>query len=275
MTRFGESLVQDEHGIWRSQASYELSYPEHGNEACFQLEDASFWFRHRNECILAAIRRFPPPAGGTIVDVGGGNGFVTKRLIDEGFPAILVEPGPAGALNAKTKRALPEVICATFEDVGFPKDSLPAVGMFDVLEHLDDDVALLEQVHAALTPGGLLYATVPAHRWLWSLSDVNAGHYRRHNTKTLRELLFPSFQIEQLTYFFQPLVLPLLLLRSFPYRVGLVRQRNMMQTSTEHGTGGGLMSQVFARLLTREVDRISRGKRMATGTSCLVVARAS
>lgn len=273
MLGFEHNLTADEYGIWRAGRSYSLSYPERGNEACFQLEDASFWFRHRNECISAAVRRYPPSANGPIVDVGGGNGFVTKRLIDEGFRAVLVEPGPAGALNAKTKRQLPGVVCATFEDVGFQPDSLSAVGMFDVLEHLEDDAALLERVHAALMPGGMLYATVPAHQWLWSLSDVTAGHYRRYNTTSLRGLLSHSYEFLYSTYFFEPLVLPLLLLRSLPFRIGLARKRNVMPPATEHGTRGGVMSSALASLLGREVWRIEQGKVMSTGTSLLVVGK--
>ena len=152
---------------------------------------------------------------------------------------------------------------------------MPPVGFFDVLEHIEHDAEFLRHVHDALLPEGLLYATVPAHRWLWSLSDVSAGHYRRHNEETLRKLFSPGFEILYMTYFFQPLVIPLLLLRSLPYRIGLARKRNVMQSTTEHGTRGGPMGKMFGRLLRREVARIAQGKRMATGSSCLVGARAS
>lgn len=261
---FRHNLVADEYGIWRTSQKYELSYPSEGNESCFELEDASFWFRHRNDCIAAAVRRFPPVGNGPIVDVGGGNGFVSKRLLDEGFSVILVEPGSAGALNAKTKRQLPEVICATLQDAAFAPNSLPAVGLFDVLEHIDDDAAFVGQVQAVLVPGGLLYATVPAHQWLWSASDVSAGHYRRYTQQTLRRLLASTFEILYVTYFFESLVLPLFSLRSIPFRIGLTRQRNVMDPASEHGTRGGLLSGLLARLLGRELTTIRRGKTLWT-----------
>ena len=57
-----------------------VSYPEEGNEACFQIEDQSFLFRHRNDCIRELVRKFPPNGKGPIFDVGGGNGFLTWNV---------------------------------------------------------------------------------------------------------------------------------------------------------------------------------------------------
>ncbi len=265
------ALTLDEHGVWRAASVGPLSYPVDGNARCFGLEDASFWFRHRNDCILAAIRRFPPV--GPILDVGGGNGYVSRRIIDEGFDAILLEPGPTGAINAKTKRRLPEVICAKLEDVPFPAGVLSAVGMFDVLEHIEDHEAMVHQLQRLLTPGGLLYLTVPAHQWLWSLSDVTAQHFRRFSRRVLRELFEPDFEIAYLSSFFGPLVLPILLLRSFPYVVGVARRRNPLSPSSEHGTGGGFSPQLLARWLRSEVPRIASGRPIRMGASWLLVAR--
>ena len=68
-------------------------YPLEG-ENLHQIEESSFWFKHRNACIEAAVKCHPPRSGGPIFDVGGGNGFVTLGLIRAGFETVLVEPGP-------------------------------------------------------------------------------------------------------------------------------------------------------------------------------------
>ena len=93
------NLLEDEYGIAHSRKMTDISYPSTGNDRCFQLEDKSFWFRHRNNCILEAVRRYPPE--GEILDIGGGNGYVTRRILDEGFRAILLEPGLSGAYNGR------------------------------------------------------------------------------------------------------------------------------------------------------------------------------
>ena len=68
-----------------------ISYPDEANEMCFRIEENSFWFRHRNNCIIEVVKQFPPK--GIFFDIGGGNGFVAKELEKNGIETVLVEPG--------------------------------------------------------------------------------------------------------------------------------------------------------------------------------------
>lgn len=148
-------LQKGEDGIWYGPPTVDLSYPTEGYDNCLAVEDASFWFRHRNDCILAAVSGHPPPWNGPIFDIGGGNGFVTQGLARAGFEVVLVEPGRAGAENAK-RRGVEPVICATLEGAGFAPGTLPALGLFDVLEHISDGVSFLVSIRDLLVPGGKL-----------------------------------------------------------------------------------------------------------------------
>ena len=65
-------------GIWFSKKISEISYPQDGNQLCFQIEENSFWFKHRNNCILGTIKNFLP--SGYFVDVRGGNGYLASEL---------------------------------------------------------------------------------------------------------------------------------------------------------------------------------------------------
>ena len=47
-------------GIWYSKSRTDISYPEKGNEILFLLEEKSFWFLHRNKCIIEVIKQYPP-----------------------------------------------------------------------------------------------------------------------------------------------------------------------------------------------------------------------
>jgi SAM-dependent methyltransferase len=263
---------EEESGIWTARQRREVSYPDDGNDACFALEDSSFWFRHRNRCIVAAVRRYPPP--GPILDVGGGNGYVTRGLLDAGFESVLLEPGRVGALNARTKRGVHDVLCATLEDCAFEAGTLPAIGLFDVLEHIEDDGAFMNLLQQILEPRGLLYITVPAHRCLWSASDVDARHYRRYNTRQLISKLSPGFDVLYSTYLFQTLALPCYLKRTLPFRLGWQRRRAMADYASEHSVGerGGLHGLLNV-LLGRELKAIESGRSLKLGTSCLLVAR--
>jgi 2-polyprenyl-3-methyl-5-hydroxy-6-metoxy-1,4-benzoquinol methylase len=79
---------------------------------------------------------------GAIVDVGAGTGFVASGLRDAGFEVIAVEPQVDGTLIAH-RRGLEHVVCGSFDDIGFAPSSIAAVGLFDVLEHIEDDIGTL------------------------------------------------------------------------------------------------------------------------------------
>lgn len=78
-----------------------ISYPEGGLSRFVDVEQHSFWFRHRNRCIAAAVSHYPPQ--GAIVDVGAGTGFVGSGLRDAGFEVIAVEPHLDGALISRRR----------------------------------------------------------------------------------------------------------------------------------------------------------------------------
>jgi SAM-dependent methyltransferase len=264
-------LRRDPDGIWRASGSRPVAYPDDGSERSFLVEDSSFWFQHRNDCIAAVARRFPP--NGLVLDVGGGNGCVTRRLIQEGFPTALLEPSPVGARNAKIHRRLPLVVSATLEDARLEPGSLGAVGMFDVLEHVEDDRGFLDRVSRLLRPGGFLYLTVPAWDWLWSWNDVDAQHCRRYRLGPLSSLVEERFDVLYATHFFTVLVGPLLLLRSLPFRLGLARRGSMIRTETEHGGLSGKATPWIRTLFSWELDRIRAGRSIPLGTSLLMVAQ--
>lgn len=258
-------------GIWRSARSAAVAYPEGDHATCFALEDESFWFRHRNRCILAAVRRHAP--AGFILDVGGGNGYVSRALLDAGYPAVVMEPGPEGALNARRTRHIPEVICATLEEAALHSGAIPAVGMFDVLEHIEDDRAVVAELHRVLLPKGYVYLTVPSFNWLWSGSDVSAMHYRRYSQKTLSAVFQDHFDIVYMTALFERLVPVFFMARTVPYALGLQRNRSDRQFAAEHKAGGAAGVSLIDRLLAHEVTRIARGESQRWGSSLLLVAR--
>lgn len=266
----GDQFERLEDGLWVSRRQAAVSYPEWCSSECFRLEDRSFWFRHRNACILQAVQHYPPP--GLLYDVGGGNGFVAAHLSQSGLETIVVEPCLAAARNAR-RRGLDPVICATIADAGFAPGSLPAVGLFDVLEHIENDTAFLSSLAALLQDNGRLYLTVPAYGLLWSPEDVTAGHYRRYRLgPLLRRLSDAGFQIDYATYFFSFLVAPILLCRTLPGLFGLGKQPldcgKLRGHETKQATGA-----VLDPLCRWELARIEGKKRIAFGASCLVVAR--
>ncbi len=71
-----------------------------------------------------------------------------------------------------------------------------AVVALDILEHVQDDAAVLREAYRALRPGGVLVVTVPAYQFLWSDHDEAVGHLRRYTRGPLvRMVRETGFQI--------------------------------------------------------------------------------
>ncbi len=264
-----------ENGIWRNKETKHISYPEDGNSKCFEIEDNSFWFKHRNRCIVELVKQFPPgQESDALFDIGGGNGVVSKALLDAGFHVVLVEPGEQGVLNAQ-KRGLPNIVCATTESAGFNASSLPAIGLFDVLEHIKDDVAFLKSISNLLKKEGMLYLTVPSYQLLWSKEDDSASHFRRYTIKRLQNIVAESgFQVIYATYFFRFLPLPIFWARTMPYRFGLSAFiRSEKKKANEHKVSHGFLSGLISKSLSAEINKIKKHEKMYFGGSCLLAAK--
>jgi len=270
ISRISSHLQRNAEGIWVSDRQAEISYPEEGNENCLALETDSFWFEHRSRCIEAVMKRFPPP--GPVFDIGGGNGYVAVGLQQAGFPVALLEPGRHGIENAR-RRGLNHLIWSTLEGAGFYEQSLPAAGLFDVLEHIQEDEMFLRAIYQILVPGGKLYLTVPAYTWLWSAADDYAGHYRRYTLRVLAELLGKAgFRCVFSTYLFWMLPVPALLFRSIPSRLGKQKPADWQRYQKEHAEREGLSGRLLDEFLGWELKRIRSGTPMRFGASCLVAA---
>ena len=266
-------LRRDADGLWRALGRSAIDYPDEANAFCFAVEEHSFWFEYRNRFIIETVRRFPP--GGRIADIGAGNGFVSLGLERAGFSTLVVEPGQAGAKNART-RGLEPVVCATLSDAGFVPGALDAVGLFDVVEHIAEDRDFLRTTRSLVKPGGRLYVTVPAFPALWSSEDELVGHHRRYTIATLRTVLDAAgFRIEYATYLFAPLTVPLFLLRTLPSRLGRRTTLDPARTAAELKPPSGLAVRAITALLDREVARVKNGLTIPLGTSCLAVARSA
>lgn len=264
------NIVRGDDGVWRTITSATVSYPDEGHDTCHGVEDGSFWFAHRNRCIAAAIRHSPPDRGLPFADVGGGNGFVGAMVQQLGYRVVLMEPGASGITHAR-ERGLQELVQASIIDLDIAPGQIGAIGLFDVLEHIEHDADALYSLRRMLAAGGKIYATVPAHRWLWSSADTSAGHFRRYTTSQLRTLFSGcGFDVDLCSYYFWPLPLPMFLARCLPERLGFTMASGSREArvNSEHRHEGRLL----ARLLSREERAFSRGNTVWFGASCILTA---
>ena len=268
INQIAANLRQSDDGLWISRSHTPVSYPSQGMDFTYQLEEQSYWFIHRNRCISAVINQFRPQ--GMLFDIGGGNGFVSQAIRQLGIETMLVEPDPAGSRHA-LERGLAPVICASLEDAIFYPNSMDAAGLFDVLEHIEDDLGFLQQLHNLVKPGGRLYITVPAYQALWSIDDISADHFRRYDLNLLcQRLKQAGFKVDFATYIFYFLPLPIYLFRSLPSRMGWRKEINLEDAGIKNEYVS--RSNLVEALLGFELHWLKRLKALPFGGSCLVAA---
>ena len=68
----------DNNNIFVQETQHQVSFPDSGHSNLIEIENNSFWFKHRNEVIKKIIQRFP--FEGDLVDIGGGNGYQITSL---------------------------------------------------------------------------------------------------------------------------------------------------------------------------------------------------
>jgi hypothetical protein len=118
-----------------------------------------------------------------LFDVGAGSGyfasiFVKNRKINKAFcidPFYSQEQvGVKNDLNFVTEP---------------PNEKADVLLFIDVLEHVEDDLALLKSYISSSSSEALFVISVPAFKSLWSNHDVFLEHFRRYRKKELRNLI--------------------------------------------------------------------------------------
>lgn len=103
------------------------------------------------------------PKGAEVLDVGCGNGVISRSLGQQGFTVKGIDVSEKAIARAKELNTLPNV---RFEVVSAEKlvadgHRYYAVVCSEVLEHLNDPAKLLRVLNQSLEPDGILIVTVP------------------------------------------------------------------------------------------------------------------
>lgn len=231
------------------------------------LEVGNFWFCARNDLIVWALGKYGARVS-SFMEIGCGTGFVLHGISCH-FPKMRIvgsEIYPEGIAYAADRIAGGEFMQMDARDIPFVNE-FDAIGAFDVLEHICEDEAVLEQIYRALKPYGVLLLTIPQHRWLWSWLDDYSCHVRRYTALDLHDkLVRAGFSITRSTSFVTVL-LPLMFLSR-------LKQRGKGKSYDPHKElrVNPLMNRIFKGLLHLELWLIRMGISFPVGGSRLIIA---
>ena len=225
---------------------------------------SSFWVLSRNSAILEVLRELQIEA---LLEVGAGNGMVAIPVAKEGIAVVAVEPSYLGCQVLASEQV--PVFNGTLDQLLLPSNTLNAVGLFDVLEHVPDTSSLLAEIYRVLTPGGYLLLTVPSYNWLFGEFDINVGHYRRYTRKKLSKTVGAHGFIDVSSrYLFSLLVIPALFMRRIPYLIWKSRKEFTFGQIEEAMNPGKILNALLTRYFTAE-----RKMMLPFGTSLLMVCK--
>lgn len=241
-----------------------MTFPDEAPGFLYEVKAGHFWFTHRRRAIRDAARScLNGRPGARLLDLGCGDGEVLVELSSVS-PAIGLDPR-INDLSLARRRGAGRLVNADGAHPPFAR-SFDLVGLFDVVEHVEDDTGLLRRACELVLPGGCVLLTVPADPKLWGKYDRYAGHYRRYSRRALEDLLrraglepiriLPLFRI----------LWPLARVQSL-----LQKTRDVADPAREYSVGG------LANLLLSSALKLERALMRESvhigGTSWLAVAR--
>jgi len=243
-------------------------YPAEDFERLFEVEADHFWFRSRNRLLAWAFRKYFSGAG-NFFEVGCGTGFVMSGFQRE-FPDLVLGGGDIfveGLLFAQQRLGSVSLIQMDALSIPF-EDEFDVMGLFDVLEHIDEDETALKRVYRAIKPGGGVLITVPQHPALWSAIDDYSFHKRRYTKKELTtKLKRAGFLIMRTTSFVSFLI---------PLRMASrIRQRISPRGFDPYSelNVGTVLNSFLENVLMAEYLLIKAGLSLPKGGSLLAVAQ--
>jgi len=196
--------------------------------------------------------------------VGCGTGANLVRLADFG-DAEGVDISP-DALKFCRERGLNKVKLGAAETLPYEDGEFDLVTALDVVEHIDDDVAGLREMHRVLRPGGRVLLFVPTFMFLWGIQDEVSHHRRRYRMTELRRAVTAAgFEVERTTYANITFFLPVLLVRKFMRLTG-------MRAETENNINVPALNRLFGAIFAAERHWL-RYLNIPFGVSGLCVAR--
>ncbi len=146
---------------------------------------AHWYYISKGRAIKALLGRQPIEK---LLDVGAGSGVFSKMLVTEGSAAQATCLDPNYADEFIGKRRTDKVAYVRNIDAV----EADTVLMIDVIEHVDDDVAVLHDYVRCAAPGTRFLISVPAFQSLWSSHDEFLGRRRRYRLRDLRKTVEAS-----------------------------------------------------------------------------------
>ena len=162
-------------------------------------KEAHYWWHRVRRFNLLRHFRLEVGSMTRLLEIGCGPGANLRELA----PQVEIAVGIDLEMRALTScRDLAPVQSDALDPLPFVDEAFDAVMLVDILEHLAEVHAVVEEVARVLRPGGVVVVMVPSGPGLWSYWDEMHGHSRRFTKSTLSEVFTDGWRKRALEYSF-------------------------------------------------------------------------
>jgi ubiquinone/menaquinone biosynthesis C-methylase UbiE len=182
----------------------------------YEIEESLWWYRGRRKVCFDLLDRFLGPGDDRdILDVGCGTGYNLTFLSKYGRASGV--DMSVDALHFCRERGVENVKLHEAEELPYQDQSFDLLTAFDVIEHIEDDRAALQEFERLLRPGGWMLIYTPALPWLYNEHDRRVHHKRRYVRKELEsKIRGAGFEIQHISYV-NLFILPIVVLARLVY----------------------------------------------------------
>ena len=171
-----------------------------------------FWVQRRFEVLRRLTGDLITDAK-QLAEIGCGHGLLQRQVEDTYGRDVAGFDLNEYALTQNVSRRSPVCCYDVFQMDLRLQSRFDVIVLFDVLEHISDEVRFLRALLFHLAPHGRIVLNVPAGQWAYSAYDEAVGHVRRYSIGALREAVGRNgLRVRKWTYWGLPLV-PVLMLR--------------------------------------------------------------
>jgi SAM-dependent methyltransferase len=149
-----------------------------------------------------------PYIGKKVLEIGAGMGNLTRQLIAgrKRYVASDIDQEHLKRLRSRmAHRPNLEIVELNVADPHSPDaflDQMDTVVCLNVMEHIEDDAAVLRNIRSMLQDGGRAVILVPAGQSIFNSLDVELGHFRRYSEDQLRQRMTEAgFDVETVIRF--------------------------------------------------------------------------
>ena len=243
-----------------------------------RVEDSHWWFVGRRAILESFLRTIVANRLSTlatldadksvraplrILDVGCGTGANLEMLSQFGSAEGVDVSDEALEFCRRKGLAVQKGLA---EELPYADEAFDITTALDVVEHLDDDIAGLKEMHRVTKTGGYSLIFVPAFMWLWGVQDDISHHRIRYTRKQIVERLEKAgYTVERATY------------ANFTFFAPILGGRTLMKLTgikpdSENNINVSALNGLFGKIFSAE-RHILKNLDFPFGVSIVIVAR--